>query len=308
MTDEENIKINFLEFAKRYYTYQNKNDKQTDSELNFIMSDLADLGYNSQNYIVLIKKFNHCLSFFGITDTDIFKEGKEYAIFEKDVGFFCSVVYQYSKPASYLKQARTRDIKSSLEEEKLLCDIEQLMRIVKIYASNDNQYAKIINSIINATEYYYLCCVTDIRYIDGMVKDIIDSTVYSSKETAINFYRFLSRDDRITSFKELRTILEDFMHKMETLNNVRENEIMEQFKRYIGERNEDLTEFLDLYNEYRQARNLGSYAYDLTGDDNCNQNFLVHFFDFCKLRGQDVKKIEKQYLVYVELKKAFKPE
>ena len=111
MPDKEHLKINFLEFAKRYYVYQNKKDKQTDSDLNFIMSELSDLGYNSQKYIALIKKFNSCLSFFGITDTAIFKEGKEYAIFEKDVGFFCSVVYEYSKPAFLSKTGTNRRYK-----------------------------------------------------------------------------------------------------------------------------------------------------------------------------------------------------
>ena len=251
--------------------------------------------------------------FFGVNDTDIFKDGKEYAILEKDADFFCIIVYEYSRSASFLKKARKKDIQSTLEEEKFLCAIENLIRIVKHHAGNSEKSKQVIESIINATEYYYLRCITDIRYIEGMVKDIIENTVYSSKKTSINFYRFLSNDERIASFKELRTILENFMSIMKTQNEEREVEIMKQFERYVYEHNENITEFLDLYSLYRTARDIGSYAYELIGEgktnsDDCKEKFLAPFLDFCRLhKHSDLKRIKKQYHIYVKLKKEFIP-
>ena len=57
MTDDNDKKINFIEFAKRYYTYQNKKTNGTESNLNFIISALSEEGYDSQQYIYLLKKF-----------------------------------------------------------------------------------------------------------------------------------------------------------------------------------------------------------------------------------------------------------
>lgn len=307
MNDERYTRINFTDFAKEYYNYLHKKENTDDSSLNITTLNLDEEGPMSNEYKAFMKKFNNCFSFFGLKDTGFLKLNNDYAIFRKDVDFFCHLIYEYTRPDSYLKNAKKNDIISSLEEEKLLCDIEQLMRIIKSYV-NAKEYESVISSIIDKTEYYYLCCITDIRYIEGLVRDIIESTVYSSKKSAVNPYYFLNKDDRISSFKELRKILEDFKQTMESKDSLREAERVKQFESYVREQNEDISDFLYYYTIYRQIRNLGSYTLDFLSSEKVRSHgiYKKRFLEFCRAQGcSDTEKVKKQIYTYIRLRDEF---
>ena len=299
----------------------------------------------SSLYKAFLKKFKACFSFLGIDNLNFLKENGKYKIACEDIDFFCRLMNDFTEPDSYMKKIKKKDITSANTEGKMIHATEEFLRVIKKYIDDVNLCKSIENAVKEKTEYDYLICATNIEYIRGYVDDIIEGTLYSSKNSTVNPYVFLNKTDRVFVFDELRNVLEEFKKSIDEKNTERRLELLEEFNEYVLRKEQNISKFLFYYDKYLQCKGIeGSYAYQLIkknqteskeslnndGDqieskefsnDGDDQAKLIEFLNigdnqkeddfikFCKTNGcSNIDEVKEQYEIYLSLCEDFKKE